>query len=39
MEEIINFASKQMEQKKFIASKVPQTQKDMHGVYSLISAY
>ena len=38
-ENIMNFAGKWMELKNIILSEVTQTQKDMHGVYSLISRY
>ena len=36
-EDIINFAGKWMELKNIILSEVTQSQKDMHGVYLLIS--
>jgi hypothetical protein len=35
-EDILTFAGKWMEQENIILSEVTQTQKDMHGVYSLI---
>ena len=38
-EGILSFASKWMELEKIILSEVTQTQKDMHGMYSLISGY
>jgi hypothetical protein len=38
-EDIMNFAGKWMELENIILSEVTQTQKDMHGVYSLISEY
>jgi hypothetical protein len=37
--DIMNFAIKQMELENIILSKVTQTQKDMHGIYLLISGY
>ena len=37
--DIMNFAGKWMELENIILSEVTQTQKDMHGVYSLISGY
>ena len=36
-EDILSFASKWMELENVILSEVTQTQKDMHGMYSLIS--
>ena len=38
-EDIMNFAGKWMELEYIILSEVTQTQKDMHGMYSLISGY
>ena len=38
-EDIISFAGKWMELENFISSRVTQSQKDMHGMYSLISGY
>ena len=38
-EDIMSFARKWMELEKVILSEVTQTQKDMHGIYSLISEY
>ena len=38
-EDILSFAGKWMELKNIILSEVTQTQKDMHGMYSLISGY
>jgi hypothetical protein len=38
-EDIMNFAGKWMELEIIILSKVTQTQKDMHSMYSLISGY
>ena len=38
-EDILSFAGKWMELQSITLSKVTQTQKDMHGVYSLISGY
>jgi hypothetical protein len=35
----MNFADQWMELENIILSKVTQTQKDMHGIYSLISEY
>ena len=35
----MNFASKCIELENIILSKITQTQKDMHGMYSLISRY
>jgi hypothetical protein len=35
----MNFADKWMELKNIILSEVTQTQKDKHGMYSLISGY
>jgi hypothetical protein len=37
--DIISFAGKWIELENIILSEVSQTQKDMHGVYSLISGY
>jgi hypothetical protein len=37
--DILSFAGKWMELENIILSEVIQTQKDMHGMYSLISAY
>ena len=37
--DIINFACKWMELEKIILSEVTQTPKDMHGMYSLVTAY
>jgi hypothetical protein len=37
--DILNFAGKYMELENIILSEVTQTQKDMHGMYSLISGY
>ena len=37
--DILTFASKWMELENIILSEVTQTQKDMHGMYSLISGY
>jgi hypothetical protein len=37
--DIINFARKWMELENIILSKVTQSQKDMHGMYLLISGY
>jgi hypothetical protein len=37
--EIMNFVGKQRELEIIILSEVTQTQKDMHGMYSLISGY
>jgi hypothetical protein len=36
---IINFAGKWIELENIIQSEVAQTQKDIHGMYSLISDY
>jgi hypothetical protein len=36
---IMNFAGKWMELENFILNEVTQTQKDIHGRYSLISRY
>jgi hypothetical protein len=36
-EDILSFAGKWMELENIILSEVPQTPKDMHGMYSLIS--
>jgi hypothetical protein len=36
-EDILSFASKLMELENIILSEVTQTQKDVHGMYSLIS--
>jgi hypothetical protein len=38
-EDIMSFASKWVELENIILSKVTQTQKDMHDMYSLISGY
>jgi hypothetical protein len=38
-ENIMNFAGKWMELKNIILSEVTQTQKDLHGEYSLRSEY
>jgi hypothetical protein len=38
-ESILSFAGKWMELENIILSEVTQTQKDMHGLYSLISGY
>jgi hypothetical protein len=38
-ENILSFAGKWMELENIILSEVTQTQKDMHGMYSLISGY
>jgi hypothetical protein len=35
----MSFAGKWMELENFISSRVTQSQKDMHGMYSLISEY
>ena len=35
----MNFVGKWMELENIILSEVTQTQKDMHGMYSLISGY
>ena len=37
--DILKFACKWMELEKAILSEVTQTQKDKHGIYSLISGY
>jgi hypothetical protein len=37
--DILSFAGKWMEIENVILSEVTQTQKDMHGMYSLISGY
>ena len=37
--DIRNFAVKRMELENIILGEVTQTQKDMHGMYSLISGY
>ena len=37
--DILKFACIWVEQKKFLLSEVTQTQKDEHGMYSLISRY
>ena len=39
MEDILNFAGKWMELENIILSEATQTQKDMHGMYSLVSGY
>ena len=36
---IVNFADKWIELENIILSKITQTQKDIHGMYSLISGY
>jgi hypothetical protein len=38
-EDILSFAGKWMEVENIILSEVTQTQKDIHGMYSLISGY
>jgi hypothetical protein len=38
-EGILSLAGKWMELENIILSEVTQTQKDMHGIYSLISGY
>jgi hypothetical protein len=38
-EDILSFAGKWMELENIILSEVTQTQKDMHGMYLLISGY
>ena len=38
-EDILSFAGKWMELENIIQSEITQTQKDMHGMYSLISGY
>jgi hypothetical protein len=38
-EDILSFAGKWMEIENIILSEISQTQKDMHGMYSLISGY
>jgi hypothetical protein len=38
-EDILSFAGKWMELENIIWSEVTQNQKDMHGMYSLISGY
>ena len=38
-EDIMSFAGKWMELENIILSEVTQIQKDMHGIYSLISGY
>jgi hypothetical protein len=38
-EDILTFTGKWMELENIILSEVTQTQKDMHGMYSLISGY
>ena len=38
-EDILSFAGKWIEVESIILSEVTQTQKDMHGIYSLISRY
>jgi len=38
-EDIVNFVGKWMEFENFISSVASQSQKDMHGMYSLISKY
>jgi hypothetical protein len=39
IEDILSFAGKWIELENIIVSEVTQTQKDMHGIYSLISGY
>ena len=39
LEDILSFVGKWMELENIVLSEVTQTQKDMHGVYSLISGY
>ena len=38
-EDVLHFAGKWTELENIILSEVTQTQKDMHGMYSLISGY
>ena len=38
-EDIMSFAGKWMELENIILCEVTQTQKDMHGMYSLLSGY
>ena len=38
-EDIMNFAGKWMELENNILSEIIQIQKDMHGIYALISGY
>jgi hypothetical protein len=38
-EDILSFVGKWMELENIILSEVTQTEKDMHGMYSLISGY
>ena len=38
-EHILSFAGKWMELENIILSEITQTQKDMHGMYSLIRGY
>ena len=38
-EDIMSFAGKWMELENIMLSEVTQTQKDLHGIYSLISEY
>ena len=38
-EDIMSFSGKWMELETIIPNEVTQTQKDMHGMYSLISGY
>jgi len=38
-EDILSFAGRWMELENIILSEVTQTQKDMHGIHSLISGY
>jgi hypothetical protein len=38
-EDILSFADKWMELENIILSEVTHTQKDMHGMYSLVSKY
>jgi hypothetical protein len=37
--DILSFSDKWMELENIILSEVTQTQKDMHGMYSLVSGY
>jgi hypothetical protein len=38
-EEILSFADKLMELENIILSEVTETQKDIHGMYSIINGY
>ena len=38
-EDILSFASKWVELENIILSEITQTQKDMHGMYSLLRGY